>query len=319
MFADPHIASAGQPVEAGAAGHNGRVLLVEDDRVAAFAAAAALTELGYHVTHAEDGAQAYLLLRENPDCADVVLTDRFMPALDGIGLTRRLRREPRTRNKPIVMMTGANDRESIAEGIVAGVFQYLTKPIDSFMLSKVMLAAFAEVVRHQAARKLVLQHQAGFASLHEMTFKLRRPDEVVPVCSLLASLAPDADKVAAGLRELVSNALEFGLCGLDHAEKLRLKSDGRLDEEIAARLAGPDYPGEVVAVGSRMGTTVRFVIRDPGPGFAWQNALRADPSASVGLASKGLIRAARVFKQIQFNREGNIVAGTVSTAGDSIW
>jgi CheY-like chemotaxis protein len=97
-----------------------RVLLVEDDRMAQLMISTMLNDLGYQVETADNGAEAYAMLRENPERVDFLLTDRFMPALDGLGLTRRLKRETPTRHLPIIMLTGTGDAASVAEGIEAG-------------------------------------------------------------------------------------------------------------------------------------------------------------------------------------------------------
>lgn len=299
-----------------------KVLLVEDDRVAQLMMQATLAGLGCSVEVAMDGAAAYLMLRENPDCADVVLTDRFMPMLDGLGLTRRLKREPATAKKPVVMMTGADDNASVAEGVAAGVFHYLTKPVDSALLAPVLDAAFAQVERQKQAEQALARHQSGFALATQMQFRLARAEDVASVASLLSSMAGDADRACAGLVELIGNSVEHGLLRMGGAAKAQLRAEGRWEAELAARgaqLAASASPAFVEAAGERLAHGWRFLVRDPGGGFNWRQALRADPTKAAASSGRGLSRAAALFSKLEFNEAGNLVVATLEQGRRRLW
>ena len=63
-----------------------------------------LTQAGFTVKQAHNGLQA---LEQALDLVpDVVVTDLHIPGIDGFELTRRLRLDPRTRNVPVVAVTG---------------------------------------------------------------------------------------------------------------------------------------------------------------------------------------------------------------------
>ncbi|AKT39985.1 ATP-binding protein [Chondromyces crocatus] len=62
---------------------------------------------------------------------DLVLTDVMMPELDGFGLLRALREEPRTRAVPVVMLSARAGDEARVEGIEAGANDYLSKPFSA--------------------------------------------------------------------------------------------------------------------------------------------------------------------------------------------
>jgi two-component system, cell cycle response regulator DivK len=80
------------------------VLLVEDDQAGRRLYAAWLTDAGFIVKQAHNGLQA---LEQALDLVpDVVVTDLNIPGIDGFELTRRLRLDPRTRNVPVVAVTG---------------------------------------------------------------------------------------------------------------------------------------------------------------------------------------------------------------------
>ena len=80
------------------------VLLVEDDQAGRRLYAEWLTQAGFSVKQAHNGLQA---LEQAFDLVpDVVVTDLNIPGIDGFELTRRLRLDPRTRNIPVVSVTG---------------------------------------------------------------------------------------------------------------------------------------------------------------------------------------------------------------------
>ena len=80
------------------------VLLVEDDREGRRMYAEWLTHAGFRVDEAHNGLQA--LERALDLAPDVVVTDLNIPGIDGFELTRRLRHDPRTREIPVLAVTG---------------------------------------------------------------------------------------------------------------------------------------------------------------------------------------------------------------------
>ena len=81
-----------------------RVLIVEDDRDGRLLLAEWLEQAGFRVAQAHNGLQA--LERAVETMPDVVVTDLNIPGIDGFELTRRLKQDPRTRDVPVVAVTG---------------------------------------------------------------------------------------------------------------------------------------------------------------------------------------------------------------------
>jgi two-component system OmpR family response regulator len=108
-----------------------RILLIEDDARARQFLARGLSESGLIVDAVADGATGLAYAREG--IYDVIVTDRLLPALDGIALVQQLRAEGQS--TPVLMLSavgGLNDRVG---AIRAGCDDYLVKPY-----------AFAEVL-----------------------------------------------------------------------------------------------------------------------------------------------------------------------------
>jgi putative two-component system response regulator len=82
----------------------------------------------YTVVPAQDGEEA-LALVERVD-VDLVLLDVRLPGLDGFEVCARLKRMPRTRLVPVVLVTGLGAREHRIRGIHVGADDFLTKPFD---------------------------------------------------------------------------------------------------------------------------------------------------------------------------------------------
>ncbi|WP_377273384.1 two-component system response regulator CseB [Peterkaempfera sp. SMS 1(5)a] len=106
-----------------------RILLVEDDEVIRRSVAMALERYGYHVTTAGDGLTGLELSREGS--YDLLLLDVMLPALDGIGLCRRIRE---TSMDPVLMMSARSDSLDVVSGLEAGADDYVVKPVDTAIL-----------------------------------------------------------------------------------------------------------------------------------------------------------------------------------------
>jgi two-component system chemotaxis sensor kinase CheA/two-component system sensor histidine kinase and response regulator WspE len=102
-----------------------RVLLVDDSAIAREAEAALLRGLGHEVEEAADGEAAWRRLQEGAH--QVLLTDVQMPVLDGIELTRRVKRAERFGRLPVVILSSLTAPEERRRGMDAGADAYLAK------------------------------------------------------------------------------------------------------------------------------------------------------------------------------------------------
>jgi CheY-like chemotaxis protein len=110
-------------------GTRAKVLVAEDSPLIRDAIRRELSRAGFDVTVAEDGERALELARAGR--FDAVSSDVMMPKLDGYELVRALRREPRYREVPIVMVTSKDARIDAVKGYDAGADAYLTKPAEA--------------------------------------------------------------------------------------------------------------------------------------------------------------------------------------------
>jgi DNA-binding response OmpR family regulator len=101
-----------------------RVLLVEDDRDVAEYVRRELADEGHAVSVCHDGASG--LRAAELTAFDIIVLDVMLPFMDGLEVTRRLRRQHI--HTPILLLTARDAPEEIVRGLDSGADDYLTKP-----------------------------------------------------------------------------------------------------------------------------------------------------------------------------------------------
>ena len=104
------------------------IVVAEDDAATRALLRVVLERAGYQVRNVDNGADALAeILREPPD---VALLDIGMPEMDGLEVTRRLRREATTALLPIILVTARGRLEDKVAGLDAGASDFITKPFE---------------------------------------------------------------------------------------------------------------------------------------------------------------------------------------------
>ena len=103
-----------------------RILIVEDDEDIAEVLCYNLERAGFQVECLDRGDLAYERLRQRPP--DLLLLDLMLPGIDGLDLTRMVRRDPETASLPILMLTARSDEIDRIVGLELGADDYLPKP-----------------------------------------------------------------------------------------------------------------------------------------------------------------------------------------------
>jgi CheY-like chemotaxis protein len=105
-----------------------KILLVEDNEVNRRLAGFLLRSQGYQLREAKTANEAFEILANEP--VDLIVTDIQLPGMDGLEITRKLKRQPDTAHIPVIAVTSyamAGDRD---KALAAGCAGYVTKPID---------------------------------------------------------------------------------------------------------------------------------------------------------------------------------------------
>ena len=103
-----------------------RVAIVEDEPAIAEILQYNLEREGFAVEVLRDGTTALGQLRRSPP--DLVLLDLMLPGLDGLELTRLLKRDPATARVPLIMVTAKDGETDRIVGLELGADDYVTKP-----------------------------------------------------------------------------------------------------------------------------------------------------------------------------------------------
>ncbi len=150
------------------------VLLAEDDPDARALVADLLSE-SYAVATAGDGEEALRLARSQPP--DVILMDLFMPRLDGFAALEDLRRDPRTADVPVILLSAQGDDLTKVRGLDLGAADYLVKPFSG----RELLARVAKALqqKHQREQFQAMAQTDGLTGLPNFrAFRARLEDEL---------------------------------------------------------------------------------------------------------------------------------------------
>ena len=105
-----------------------RILVIDDDAAIAELVAVNLEMAGYEVTQAEDGIKGQALAIQL--LPDLIMLDLMLPRVDGFTVCQRLRRDDRTADIPVLMLTALSQTQDKVEGFNSGADDYLTKPFE---------------------------------------------------------------------------------------------------------------------------------------------------------------------------------------------
>jgi two-component system alkaline phosphatase synthesis response regulator PhoP len=109
-----------------------KILAVDDERHIVRLVQVNLERAGYEVVTAFDGKDALEKVElENPD---LVVLDVMMPYMDGFEVLQNLRKNPATRELPVIMLTAKAQDADVFRGWQSGVDCYLTKPFNPMEL-----------------------------------------------------------------------------------------------------------------------------------------------------------------------------------------
>ncbi len=104
------------------------ILLVEDNERLRKNLLFVLNEEGYNAIGAKSGTEALALVKTTPP--DLVISDIMMPDMDGYTLLEQLRAAASTTTIPVIFLTAKVSSEEVRNGMLLGVDDYLTKPVN---------------------------------------------------------------------------------------------------------------------------------------------------------------------------------------------
>ena len=113
-----------------------RILVVDDNRDAAFSLAELLEIMGHTARMAHDGEEAVKMAGEYRP--DIVLLDIGLPKMNGYDAARAIRQEPWGKNMVLIAVTGWGQHEDKQKAAAAGFDHHMIKPVDPKALLKLL-------------------------------------------------------------------------------------------------------------------------------------------------------------------------------------
>jgi DNA-binding response OmpR family regulator len=145
-----------------------KILVVDDEREIRGLLSDFLTEEGYRVILATNGAEALGLAElENPE---VILLDINMPGIDGIEVCKKLKAQEKTQFIPIIIITALEDSGFIA--YLEGADDFVSKPFNLVELT----FRVRSMIRIRRLNTELLLAKGYIRQLEKEVFKLQRPD-----------------------------------------------------------------------------------------------------------------------------------------------
>jgi len=226
-----------------------RILVVEDDRTTRQILRTVLSDGGYNVMVARDGAEGLGKIRKAP--FDLVLTDIWMPKMNGLELLAQLRSE--AAQVRVVVMTSDGTSQTLLRAIREQAYHYLTKPVEPKALLNLVEDALA--VSPTLPPIEVISARPEWVELL-VPCDMNAAERIQSFMERLDADLPDDVRERSGrvFHEMLLNAVEWG---------------GQLDPNRKVRISF-----------LRAQRMVLYRIADPGPGFKFEELTHAAISYS---------------------------------------
>jgi two-component system chemotaxis response regulator CheY len=211
-----------------------KVLVVDDDVVSRMVLMHLIDSCGsFDIVEAEDGADAWQQL-ENGLRPAICFCDLRMPRLSGMELLQRVKTHAEVNSMPFVLVTSANDKDTVLEATKAGAAGYIVKPFQAEQV-RVHLAGFldqaAHGYEHQAEDPADTLRRLGINGERLLVYLSGFQNQLAAAATDLESLLAKGEQQDAQARidRLHAGCVTLGLHGA--AAALKSFAPGRLSNE----------------------------------------------------------------------------------------
>lgn len=192
----------------------------------------------YRVEAVADGVQALAAVQHQPP--DLIVSDIMMPRMDGFGLLREIRADPRLAQLPIILLSARAGEESRVEGMQAGADDYLVKPFGAReLLARVSAHLQMAQLRREAGETLRQSHDRFEALVNAAPVGIYMVDADLRIRQINTKAQP----VFGNLSDLI---------GRDFVEVIHILWPTDYAEEIIARFRHTLETGESYYVPERI-------------------------------------------------------------------
>jgi anti-sigma regulatory factor (Ser/Thr protein kinase) len=219
---------------------------------------------------------------------------------------------------PVIILTVAAEPHQMVEGIDAGAYAYISKPVDADVLVSIIRSAAADWRHVRELNRHIRSDTETLLLTRSARFEYRSPDQAMGLGVLLAKICPEPDRVVMGLSELLVNAIEHGNLEIGYEEKSRLLRTQGWQDEVQRRLDLPGFVDRIATVEvDRTADGVVFRVRDQGVGFEPEPYLEIDPARVLDAHGRGIAMARLLsFDDLRYEDGGRCAVATVRTDGD---
>lgn len=290
------------------AGPSTKLLVVDDSEFDHRVIAGLLRGVaGLTVEYVSGGAEALEALeRQTPD---LILTDLFMPDMDGLELVQRVReRRPAV---PLILMTAFGSEDVAIQSLRAGAANYLPKKDlrrDLVAMVRQVLEVFNVDRRRQRLLLCVERRESAFDIGND-------PELVGTLVQLLHDEIdglgvldrPGQIRIRVALQEALTNALYHG--NLEVSSDLRQEDERHFFKLAEARRACEPYKSRRIRVLTHLDRhSATFMISDQGPGFDTSRIHKPiDPDDLLRVGGRGLLLIRTFMDEVTFNPAGNTI------------
>jgi two-component system phosphate regulon response regulator PhoB len=141
------------------------ILVVDDEEDILEVVRFNLSREGFDVTCAGTGEQALEIVKNQT--VDLMVLDLMLPGIDGLDVTRQMKRNPAYSHIPIVMLTAKDKENDVVAGLEVGAEDYITKPFSPSILS----ARVRAILRRQTQTE---DKDNGVLELEDLTIDMRK-------------------------------------------------------------------------------------------------------------------------------------------------
>ncbi|MGD9235424.1 MAG: response regulator, partial [Desulfobacterales bacterium] len=169
------------------------ILLVDDEQGIRKVLGIALSDMGYQVYTAENGAEALQIFEEKRP--PIVLTDIKMPEMDGIELLRRIKE--RSPDTEVIMITGHGDMDLAIKSVKYEATDFVTKPVND----EVLEIALNRAVERMTMRQKLNEYTQNLEQLvQDKTRQLVEAERLAAVGQTVAELSHAIKNITGGLK-----------------------------------------------------------------------------------------------------------------------
>lgn len=286
------------------------ILVVDDDAQMLLLTEAFLSDEGYRVLKATDGAEAQEFLSTTKEEIATIILDWSMPRMNGIELLQWMKTQSSLEQIPVVMLTAMASPDHIRQGIDAGAFYYLVKPADPKLIRSIVAAAVSDFRLKQDLINKLKESENPYQWIDEAKFRFRTLADGEYIAVRIAN-AVSSPQYVIGISEMITNAIEHGNLGITYREKSELVEKGEWLKEIERRLKLPENINKYVHLTlKRQEKMMTVLIEDQGPGFDWTKYLEMDEVRVFDNHGRGIAIANKCLK-LEYLGTGNKVLLTL--------